>query len=325
MRLAILLCAAGLVLAAAPQAAAADGGPVPALDGFPVSAPGGTQRYMTLPAAPGRTFVVGLDRRTGDALAWRTVRGAYGVVRVTMDGATSGLSADAHTLVLAQMTNRWPSRRTRLLVLDPPGLRPRGQISLRGFFTIDAISPNGRWLYLIHYTHGLSRYEVRAYDLTARRLVQRPVVDPREPDEAMRGTPMTRLQTADGRWAYTLYQRANGRPFVHALDTMRRTAACIDLPRIDTDSAAPLHLSLTGGTLRATTGRRTLALIDTTTFKVTRPGAPRQHRAVAAAAPHAAGDGGGVPVWLTAAVAAAVLAGLAGLAGVRRRRATYAG
>jgi hypothetical protein len=281
MRLAILLCAAGLGLAAAPQAAAADGGPVPALDGFPVSAPGGTQRYMTLPTTPGRTFVVGLDRRTGATLGWRTLHGHYGVARVTMDGATSGLSADGRTLVLAQMTNRWPTRRTRLLVLDPPGLSPRGQISLRGFFTIDAISPDGRWLYLIHYTHGLSRYEVRAYDVTARRLVTRPVVDPREPDEAMRGTPMTRLQTADGRWAYTLYQRANGRPFVHALDTTRRTAACVDLPNLGPD---PVRLALAGGTLRVINGHGTQALVDTRTFRVTRPGAPRRHRAVAAPA-----------------------------------------
>ena len=44
----------------------------------------------------------------------------------------------------------------------------------------------------------------------------------------MSGIPVTRMPSMDGRWAYTLYD--NGRhSFVHALDTARRTAVCIDL------------------------------------------------------------------------------------------------
>jgi hypothetical protein len=54
-------------------------------------------------------------------------------------------------------------------------------------------------------------------------------VDPREPDEDMRGYPITRASSPDGRWAYTLYDGAGKHPFVHALDTQGRTAACIDL------------------------------------------------------------------------------------------------
>ena len=46
----------------------------------------------------------------------------------------------------------------------------------------------------------------------------------------MGGQPATRATTPDGRWAYTLYARRNGKPFVHALDTARRKAFCIDLP-----------------------------------------------------------------------------------------------
>ena len=46
----------------------------------------------------------------------------------------------------------------------------------------------------------------------------------------MGGQPATRATTPDGRWAYTLYARAKGKPFVHALDTARRQAFCIDLP-----------------------------------------------------------------------------------------------
>ena len=71
---------------------------------------------------------------------------------------------------------------------------------------------------------------MRAYDLRARRLLRDPIVDPSEPDEPMRGLPVTRTTGPGGRWEYTLY--AGGEhPFVHALDTVRRSSICIDLPR----------------------------------------------------------------------------------------------
>jgi hypothetical protein len=45
----------------------------------------------------------------------------------------------------------------------------------------------------------------------------------------MRGNPLTRATSADGRWAYTLYDGGGGTPFVHALDTVSGSAHCIDL------------------------------------------------------------------------------------------------
>ena len=64
-------------------------------------------------------------------------------------------------------------------------------------------------MYLIQYSpRDFSNYAVRAYDLGARRLLPEPVVDPREADEPMTGAPVTRVASADGRWAYTLYDSA---------------------------------------------------------------------------------------------------------------------
>ena len=60
---------------------------------------------------------------------------------------------------------------------------------------------------------------MRAYDLVRGRLLHAPVVDPRETDEKMRGNPISRALSPDGRWAYTLYDGGGGTPFVHALDT----------------------------------------------------------------------------------------------------------
>ena len=51
-----------------------------------------------------------------------------------------------------------------------------------------------------------------------------PIVDKSEPDERMAGLPITRQTTADGRWAYTLYDGAGKEPFVHALDTVNGEA-----------------------------------------------------------------------------------------------------
>ena len=106
--------------------------------------------------------------------------------------------------------------------------------TLQGDYSFDAISKDGGTMFLIQYTSAAdpTRYAVRAYDLTASRMVPRPIVDPRERGDAMRGSPITRTTSRDGRWAYTLYDGAGRTPFVHALDTSRRQARCIDLPML---------------------------------------------------------------------------------------------
>src|ERR1700694_6038189 len=84
--------------------------------------------------------------------------------------------------------------------VEYPGSTIRARIVLPGYSTVDAISPTGRWLYLIHYkSTNLTNYEVRAYDVLHRRLLAKPVVDPRTPGEKMQGLPVTRAMSADGR------------------------------------------------------------------------------------------------------------------------------
>ena len=105
----------------------------------------------------------------------------------------------------------------------------RREIALTGLFTVDAISPDGRSLYVIEYPgEDLLDYHVRMLDTRTGRLDPRAVVDPRNPDEQMGGMPMARAVSRDGRWAYTLYSGGE-ETFIHALDTVGRTAACIDL------------------------------------------------------------------------------------------------
>jgi hypothetical protein len=124
-----------------------------------------------------------------------------------------------------------PRRHTSFAVIDTEPLAFRDSVELDGEWAFDAISPDGRWLYLVERlsVRDRTRYAVRAYDLANERLLPDPVVDPREPDEPMRGLPVTRATGTGGRWEYTLYA-GGGHPFIHALDTVRRTSLCLDLP-----------------------------------------------------------------------------------------------
>jgi hypothetical protein len=113
-------------------------------------------------------------------------------------------------------------------------LKVRRLVTLHGDFSYDAIAPNGSWLYVIHYLSPTdpTRYRVQAFDLQHGRLLAKPIVDPKEPGDKMRGNPLSRTTSADGRWAYTLYDGGGGTPFVHALDTVAGSAHCIDLDEI---------------------------------------------------------------------------------------------
>jgi len=301
----VLVALAALALMALlPASAAADGLPAVGIDARPLSAPGGDVEYTTGRAGADTRLIE--SARYGGPLRRRTLRGSLSIPAVAYDGSPSGLSADGRTLVLISPRTRYPRRRTAFAIVDARGLDVSRRIHLRGDFTFDALSADGRVMYLIKYSsRNFSNYSVRAYDLGARRLLPEPVVDPREADEPMTGAPVTRVSSADGRWAYTLYD-SSPHPFVHALDTARRTAVCIDLDGIR-GGMWGATLQLRGPTLTVVGRRdRVLATIDT-----------RTHRRTADSEP-AAEDAG--TSWLPIAVpAAAVL--LLGAALTRRRLA----
>ena len=314
--LVITVCGLGLL---APAGALASGGPIPPLQGAAGLASPSGDRFIAVGA--GDQTVVERVARSGRLVARsRAIAGGYGVPRVALDGSTTGLSADGSTLVLERESRNYPPARTGLLVLDAATLRPRSNIDLPGAYTVDAISPDGRWLYLVHYPSqsNILEYEVRAYDIEHHTLLQKPVIDPREPDEAMRGQPVTRTTSPDGRWAYTLYDRSPDAPFIHALDTRNLAAACIDLPSLQGSSNVfDMKLALAGGSLRVVSDGTPLALVNTTTFAVRVPGAaPRPARTRPGS--HASDEGGGGFPWEL--VALPVAAALVALAVVSRRR-----
>jgi hypothetical protein len=268
---------ASIAAAIAVATAKADGLPVLGVDvgSVGVAAPSGTVRYVTLPAK-GRTVVARVQQNGGQILASIVLPGKFTIPAVAYDGSASGLSADGRVLVLIQPRAQFPRELTTLAVLDARQLRARAFLRLRGDFSFDAISPKGGSLYLIQYVspQDPTRYLVRTYDLRQNRLLTAPVVDPRARGEKMRGNPLSRAASPDGRWAYTLYDGAGKTPFIHALDTSGRSARCIDLDGLagkDYLWRLRLRVNRNGSALTIRDGGATELIVETGTFRVRTP------------------------------------------------------
>jgi hypothetical protein len=234
-----------LLAALAPATAGADGGGILGGAGSFTDPP---YRYVTLTPRTRHplTLVERIDTRDSTIDRWWYLRGSYYLPAVALDGSPGGISADG-ILPLISLPRRYPPRHSRFALLDTRlFLRhphrghgaPRhavARVDLQGAYGFDAISPDGSRLYLIRnfFRRGeVSRYEVRALDATSGRLLPGAIVDPKEPDERMQGSPVTRVSSRDGRWAYTLYTGPE-ETFLHALDTVGERAVCVDLPQLE--------------------------------------------------------------------------------------------
>jgi hypothetical protein len=308
------LAISALFLLALPAAAQADGPPVGFMADGGVTA--GSIRYAALPAGGG-TLMEKLALDGGRVLRTHYFKAALGVPMVAMDGTAGGLSQDRLTLVIGKPRTTYPERHSTLYVLNARNLSVRRKISLPGDFSYDAISPDGKTIYLTQLSQrNFTDYAIRAFDTRSWRLDPKPVVDRREPDEAMRGFPYTRVMSPDGRFAYTLYGGGE-KPFVHALDTTKRSAACIDIPPIR--DSGQMTLRLTGRRLTVVADGTPIAFVDTATRHVWQP-------AQAPQAPAEPRDSGGsaLGTWLLVAGGAVALAGVAVLRTRRRRARTAA-
>jgi hypothetical protein len=275
-----LLGSAAIVTGAATTTASADGLPVLGVDvgSKGVTVPGASTRYVTLWTGPKSIVVARVARNGGRIVRSRLLPGAFTIPAVAYDGSASGLSADGSVLVLIQPRTSFPRARTSFAVLDARHLRLVKVLRLKGDFSFDAISPSGNRIYLIQYLspRDATKYAVRAYDVEAGRLLPKPVVDPHEADEQMRGQPLSRAMSPDGRWAYTLYDGNRKTPFVHALDTSRATARCIDLDALQGNRYLwRLRLTIRddGKQLAVRDGSEPELVVNTKTFAVRKPSA----------------------------------------------------
>jgi hypothetical protein len=272
-----LLPAAALALlcaATASSTALGDGGPSPGVVQGWNGVVRGDVRYVAVPTATGETVVEAVSRRDGRVMRFMTISGSYGIPQVAFDGSTAGLSRDGRTLVLGEAAFGGGLRRhSSFAVVNLRKYTLRTSIKLRGDFSFDALSPGARMLYLIQHVaaQDYTKYQVRAYDLGARRLLQDAVVDKRSWEGVMQGAPFARVSGDGGRWVYTLYAGA-AHPFVHALDTTHANAVCIDLPKSWSKlDVGGLRLHVKRGAtlvLRHRSGGKPLAVIDLKALRV---------------------------------------------------------
>jgi hypothetical protein len=281
-----MLCIAAFALVLAP-AARADGPTIGATEGGPGASSSATGlRYVTLSGSTNQTMLATISKRDGVVLGYSLLRGFWGVAAVTYDGTTSGLSADGSTLVLAGDFGQSATLRTRstFAVIDVTRMLPPTIIKLHGDFSVDAVSPHGRTLYLIQHVwrQDLTHYVVRAYDLRTGRLLPRVIADRTQRAWVMSGSPLHRVISDDGRWIYTLYENDGGTPFVHALDSVRGTAHCVGFAWHGSQNVLwNVHLRLEdGGHALALRGPGTKAVlsIDTQTFRVSYATSDRARR-----------------------------------------------
>jgi hypothetical protein len=240
-----------------------------------ITSPSGDVRYVAR-LAGSSTKVIVIRRSDGRVLHTRSVPGDWGLQAATLQGGLTGLSGDGRLLALTPPTRGQPLTVSTFVLLRAPALASVRTIRLRGDFTIDALSPRGRTLYLIQHLVGSdgSRYQVRAYDVRASKLLPRVVVDKRQAGWTMRGYPVARAATRDASRVYTLYRNDNNYPFVHALDTVHMTAVCVGLPlnwaNPTTLDNVRLTLSDNGRTLTVKGPHLGKPVtIDTRTYKIT--------------------------------------------------------
>jgi hypothetical protein len=267
-----ILFVLGMALACAVWTTLASGaGPSPGLAQARVGLTNGEVRYLALPASR-TTEIQAVDREDGRMLRHMRIQGSWGIPLVAYDGTAEGLFPNGRTLLLAQglYNGQMLRRTTKFTLVDTRKMNVARRIQLKGAFTFDALSRDGRYVYLIEYMtpEDPSQYRVRAYDLRGGSLLSRIVSDKRSWATDMRGLPIAR--TWKEGWAYTLYG-ASARPFIHALDTNGITAVCINLPwRSSPERIWDYRLKVDGDghlVVRGPNGRP-LAVIDRQTFRV---------------------------------------------------------
>jgi hypothetical protein len=323
-RLAVGAAMSAMLLVGA-ASARADGLPIPGMADIGPSGlalPGG-DRWVTLATSSG-TIVQRLRGDGSGVVRYRALPDRLTIPAVAMDGSPAGLSPDGGTLVLIRPRSTFPQRTTRMAVLDARTLAVRRRLKLRGDFSFDAISPDGRTAIVTQYTNPRdpTHYDVRPLDTRSGRMGE-PIVDPRNPDEKMHGYPYTRATSPDGRWAYTLYGGGE-EAFVHAVDTTGATSACIDLHGFEgVDlSAMTLAVSRDGEHVTLRDAGRPRLVIDARTFEVG-PATIRAASGPASSARAPAGavaDDGSSSRWVLGAVVAGLLfAGAVAASRLRRR------
>jgi hypothetical protein len=221
-----IACLAVLAALAVPAAAlAAYPSTFAAQEGPGVLSPDRTLHFVAAKAGAG-TRLSALSVRDDSVVRSVALDGAFGVPMLGSNPQGLGMFRDGSTFVV-QSVGVHPQ--TTFQLVRTADLSVRDKIVLNGIYSYDALSPDGSTLFVTEHKsmNDVVHYVVRAYDLDAHAMLPGRIADKTQKSWVMQGFPVTRLETANGRWAYTLYANPSGFPFVHALDTVKRTAHCV--------------------------------------------------------------------------------------------------
>ena len=205
---------------------------------LPYGAPDSTWGYV-LTATPGErtTRIQNVVIQPGFGGSTEEIEGRWVLPTVGLDPIPVGVSPDRRTIVLVEADAAYGAAgadraKSRFAVVDGRlalGYEPR-IIELAGAFDFDALSPDGKLLYVAEQVPGPleGRYQVRVVETATGTMRPEIIVDKRNIDEEMAGHPVDQERRADG-MVMTLY-RGTKYPFVHALSSVEAWAVCIDLP-----------------------------------------------------------------------------------------------
>src|SRR5207302_4507090 len=126
------------------------------------------------------TSVQVVEPNGGRVIGFTCIKGLWGIPLVAYGGSTAGLLPDGRTLLLADGNYRTALRKhSSFTFVDIKRMRRVRTVRIAGDYFFDALSPNGRYLYLVEHlsAQDFSKYRVRAYDLQKNRLLSKIVSD----------------------------------------------------------------------------------------------------------------------------------------------------
>jgi hypothetical protein len=224
-----LALGAVLVLALVPSALGAAPSFMAVQGGEGVTSFDGAMHYVAQNAVGKTTKLQALRGVERTLVMSKTIDGTFGVP-ILADQYSDAVFRDGSAFVV-QNVGYGPHSEFR--IVNTADLTIKNAISLDGTFSYDALSPDGKVLYLTQHTSAddVTHYVVRAYDLDSNTLRPGRIADKAQRGWVMQGFPAKRTATKDGRWVYTMYANPSGYPFVHALDTVNGVAHCVGFAR----------------------------------------------------------------------------------------------
>lgn len=180
-------------------------------------------RYYSVDYSSGKNALVAIDPRSGRQLGQVAIPVGYGLPDMNYPRLPGGLSPNGSWIALSTL------QQNSFLVGATTFQAPFKAVSVHGSFLFDALSDDGRSLYLSEQLGDAGHYQIRLVDMTTGKLALQPVVDKREATEPMNGIRGDSVAAPNAGYVFTVYARDNG-PFIHALPLGQPFAWCLDLP-----------------------------------------------------------------------------------------------